>query len=140
MNDLNNLYTRLGGETVLRDFVNHLYDYMDSNPKVEHIRNMHAKNLSQTRERLFMFLSGMLGGPPLYMDEFGPPRLRRKHLGFKIGNEERDQWLLCAQNAVDQLDIEGHLRDELMCQLTVMANHLRNKDDIENHSFNRKTA
>ena len=72
MNDSNSLYTHIGGETVLREFVNHLYDYMDSTLKVEHSRNMHPENLSQANERLFIFLSGMLGGPPLYIEKFGP--------------------------------------------------------------------
>jgi len=130
VNNSNSLYTQLGGETILREFVNHLYDYMDSTPEIEHVRKMHSANLSHARERLFMFLSGMLGGPPLYMDAFGPPRLRRKHLHFEIGDEERDQWLLCAQYAVNQLNIKDHLREALMLDVTAMANHLRNKDAI----------
>jgi hemoglobin len=128
LNTSDNLYTRLGGEAVIRAFVNHLYDYMESTASVGHIRSMHSADLSLARERLFMFLSGMLGGPPIYMDKFGPPRLRRKHLHFDIGNEERDQWLSCAQHAINLLDIDGHLCDELMRNLTVMANHLRNKN------------
>lgn len=122
------LYSRLGGEAALRRFVDNLYDFMDTSPEVSHIREMHSADLSHARERLFMFLSGMLGGPPLYMAAFGHPRLRRKHLQFEIGNEERDQWLYCAQNAADMLDVAGYVREELMKQLTVMANHLRNKE------------
>ncbi|MBE9559338.1 MAG: group II truncated hemoglobin [Proteobacteria bacterium] len=124
------LYFRLGGEVALRDFVDYLYDFMDAAPEVVHVRKMHQADLSHARDRLFMFLSGMLGGPPLYVEAFGHPRLRRKHLHFKIGNKERDQWLLCAQHAVDQLDVAGRLRGELMTDLTVMANHLRNKDVV----------
>jgi hemoglobin len=71
----------------------------------------------------------MLGGPPLYMEVFGQPRLRRKHLHFSIGKSERDQWLSCAQAAADQLAIAPALRDELMSELTRMADHLRNQDD-----------
>jgi len=140
MNDSNSLYTRLGGETVLREFVNHLYDYMDSTLKVKHVRDMHSEDLSHARDRLFMFLSGMLGGPPLYIDKFGPPRLRRKHLSFEIGNEERDQWLLCARYAVNKLDVAGHLREELMRDLTVMANHLRNKNGNVDTCQNKRSA
>ena len=129
MSDLaESLYHRLGGERMLREFVAQLYDFMETSPEVDHVRKMHAKDLSYARDRLFMFLSGMLGGAPLYMEAFGHPRLRRKHLQFAIGDEERDQWLFCAQHAVDQLDIAGHLREELMKELGVMANHLRNKD------------
>ncbi|NOQ88334.1 MAG: globin [Gammaproteobacteria bacterium] len=128
------LYSRLGGEVVLRDFVDYLYDFMEVTPEVANVRKMHQKDLSHTRDRLFMFLSGMLGGPPLYAEAFGHPQLRRKHLHFEIGNEERDQWLSCAQHAVDQLDISGYLSEELMHDLRVMANHLRNKDVINDSS------
>ncbi len=129
MSDLaESLYSRLGGEAVLRAFVDKLYDVMETTPEVSHIREMHSSDLSHARDRLFLFLSGMLGGPPLYMEAFGPPRLRRKHLKFEIGNTERDQWLYCAQQAVDQLEIAGYLREELMKDLSVMANHLRNKE------------
>jgi len=123
------LYHRLGGGPVLQAFVAYLYDYMDSSPEVEQVRNMHPTDLSHAREALYLFLSGMLGGPPLYMEAFGPPRLRRKHLQFHISNSERDQWLSCAQAAAMQLDIEPSLRHELMTELTATANHLRNQQD-----------
>jgi hemoglobin len=123
------LYQRLGGEPTLRQFVDHLYDFMEFLPEVGDIRSMHPQSLSHARDALFMFLSGMLGGPPLYMDAFGPPRLRQKHLRFSIGNAERDQWLLCAENAASQLEVEPSVRDELMSELTRMANHLRNQQD-----------
>jgi hemoglobin len=125
------LYHRLGGEKVLREFVDKLYDFMDEFPAVEKVRKMHADDMSQARERLFMFLSGMLGGPPLYADAFGPPRLRRKHLQFKIGNQERDQWLFCAENAANQLQVDAAIREELMAQLVSMADHLRNQGGLQ---------
>jgi len=121
------LYSRLGGETVLRQFVEQLYAFMDETADVAPVRKMHSQDLSYAADRLFMFLSGMLGGPPLYMEAFGHPRLRRKHLSFSIGDEERDQWLLCAQHAADQLPVEDTLRHELMLALTKMADHLRNQ-------------
>lgn len=124
------LYSRLGGEAVLQKFVSHLYDFMDVLPEVENLRQMHSPDLSYARNRLFMFLSGMLGGPPLYVEAFGHPRLRQKHMHFSIGDEERDQWLKCAQLAAEELEVDGHLKDELMEVLTIMANHLRNKNSI----------
>jgi hemoglobin len=128
MNSTDSLYSRLGGESVLRRYVGLLYDFMDDSPDVEHVRKMHPADLSHARDRLFMFLSGMLGGPPLYMQAFGHPRLRRRHMHFEIGDVERDQWLLCARYAADQLDVAPQARDDLMQELSAMANHLRNKD------------
>ncbi|MDT8282749.1 MAG: hypothetical protein RQ982_08055 [Gammaproteobacteria bacterium] len=116
------MYSRLGGESVLREFVDKLYGFMDVMPEVEHIRDMHSNDLSHTRDRVFMFLSGMLGGPALYMEAFEHLRLRRRHMHFEIGNDERDQWLLCAQCVADQLDIKVSVRDELMAELGAMAN------------------
>lgn len=130
MSSTESLYMRLGGEPILHEFVERLYGFMETLPEVAHVREMHSADLSHANERLFMFLSGMLGGPELYVEAFGPPRLRRKHLQFEIGDEERDQWLLCAQRAVDQLDIDRYIGDELMKTLWVMANHLRNKGDL----------
>ncbi len=129
MSSTESLYFRFGGEPVLREFVDHLYGFMEILPEVAHVREMHSEDLSHARKRLFMFLSGMLGGPALYAEAFGHPRLRRKHLHFGIGNKERDQWMLCAQRAVKQLDVPGHIGEELLKSLWVMANHLRNKDE-----------
>lgn len=128
MSSTDSLYSRLGGEATLRRFVDLLYGFMAESPEVAHVRKMHSADLSHARDRLFMFLSGMLGGPPLYMEAFGHPRLRRKHMHFEIGDVERDQWLQCAQYAADQLDITPQARDGLMQELSAMANHLRNKE------------
>ena len=123
------IYQQIGGETGLREFVDGLYNSMDDLPEVAQVRDMHTGDLSYARDRLFMFLSGMLGGPPLYMETFGHPRLRRRHLHFEIGNEERDQWLLCAQKSADNLCVESSAKNALMAELSAMANHLRNKPD-----------
>ena len=128
MNSTDSLYSRPGGESVLRRYVELLYDFMAEAAEVEHLRKMHPADLSHARDRLFMFLSGMLGGPPLYMQAFGHPRLRRRHMHFEIGDVERDQWLQCARYAADQLEVAPRTRDDLMQELSVMANHLRNKD------------
>src|SRR5215204_3170834 len=79
------LYEMLGGETGLRSLVNRFYDLMDSSPEAEKIRAFHAKSLNQSREKLFMFLSGWSGGPQLYIERFGHPRLRMRHMPFAIG-------------------------------------------------------
>jgi len=128
MSSSESIYSRLGGELSLREFVEQLYGYMARSAEVEHVRKMHPQDLSHARERLFMFLSGLLGGPPLYMEALGHPRLRRRHMHFQIGNKERDQWLQCAQYAADQLDISAQTREDLMCELRAMANHLRNRE------------
>ena len=121
------LYQRTGGEQALRSFVERLYRYMDTLPEVKPVRNMHAMSLDEAGERLFRFMSGWLGGPPLYHQAYGEPRLRRRHLHVTIGDAERDQWLLCARKALDDMDWPAAEREELMQRLEEMANHLRNQ-------------
>jgi len=140
MNTTQSIYTRLGGEQVLRDFVENLYYFMDHFSAVERIRSMHPRDLTDTNQRLFMFLSGMLGGPPLYVEKFGQPFLRQKHMHLSIGNKERDQWLFCAENAANQLNIDASVRQNLMTEITKMANHLRNKGGMLSSANGWKSA
>lgn len=129
MNPEASLYTRIGGEKSLRKFVNALYSYMDRTPEVAPIKALHTSGFAHASDRLFMFLSGMIGGSPLYMEAFGHPRLRQKHLHIRIGDDERDQWMMCARYAAEQLAIEPAVRDELIATLAAMADHLRNDGD-----------
>lgn len=124
------LYERIGGERPLRKFVRRLYGYMDSLPEVEPVRAMHTMSLDEAGDRLFKFLSGWLGGPPLYQQDYGEPRLRRRHLHVPIGYSERDQWLLCARKALDDMDWPHDERRALMQRLQDMADHLRNQGPL----------
>ncbi len=87
-------YDRLGGADAVRALVDLFYDLMDSLPEADGVRSLHAKSLRVSREKLYLFLSGWLGGPDLYQQQYGPPMLRRRHLPFEIGVSERDQWLI----------------------------------------------
>ena len=82
MNELNSLYNLIGGEMGLRALVNRFYDIMDSSPEAKDIRAFHAKSLNHSREKLFMFLSGWSGGPALYVEKYGHPRLRQASHAF----------------------------------------------------------
>lgn len=123
------LYDRLGGEKPLRKFVDRLYHYMASLPEVRQVHALHAMPLDEAAVRLFRFLSGWLGGPPLYHSHYGEPRLRRRHLHIPIGNNERDQWLLCAQRSLEEMNWSEELKQELMQLLTDMADHLKNRNE-----------
>jgi len=121
-------YEKLGGENGVRQLVSYFYEEMSSLPSAKKIREMHASNLSQVEKKLFMFLSGWLGGPTLFFDRYGPPRLRARHLSFAIGIEERDQWLLCMDMALNRMDIEKAMHDELMQAFFNTADFMRNKE------------
>jgi hemoglobin len=121
------LYTRLGEARGVREFVDKLYDFMEFFPAIEELRKIHPDDLTEYREQLFMLLSGMLGGPSLYYDQYGLPYPRPKYMCFNMTELERDQWLFCAQNAVNQLQLDALVRDELMSELTVMVNQVANQ-------------
>ena len=123
-----NPYEMIGGETVVRKLVERFYELMDSSPESFGIRKMHADDLGEAREKLFMFLSGWLGGPQLYINAYGHPRLRARHLPFKIGSSERDQWLLCMNQALDELVENRELRDHLKQSFYKTADFMRNQD------------
>ena len=121
-------FERIGGDEALKQLVKKFYDYMDTLPEAKTIRDLHAKDLRSAREKLFMFLSGWMGGPDRYIAAFGHPRLRARHLPFPIGTEERDQWLMCMRKALAEMDIDTLFKEQLMSSFTQTADHMMNKD------------
>lgn len=119
-------YEQLGGERVLRKIVKRFYEVMDTLPEALEIRQMHPENLEVSEEKLFLFLSGWLGGPPLFTQKFGHPMLRARHLPFKIGKSERDQWMLCMVQAFEDVGVAEPLRSELLHSLLNLADRMRN--------------
>ncbi len=119
-------YERLGGEPVLRALVSRFYTHMAQLPEAQGIRQMHAPDLSGAESKLFKFLSGWLGGPNLYWEEFGHPRLRMRHFPFAIGPSERDQWLACMQRALSETVDDLELRQALFQALSQTAEHMIN--------------
>ncbi|MCW8930207.1 MAG: group II truncated hemoglobin [Gammaproteobacteria bacterium] len=119
-------YEMLGGGEKLHELVDRFYDYMDTLFETQSIRDMHAKSLKVSREKLFMFLSGWLGGPDLYIEKYGHPMLRRRHMPFSIGKNESQQWLLCMEKAMDDMSIEHDLRIILDRSFKQTAEHMHN--------------
>ena len=102
-------YQRLGGAEVPRAPVDRFCDLMDELPEAYAGRPLRPPELAQSREKLFMFLSGWLGGPPLDVERYGHPLLRARHLPFAIGNAERDQWLECMYQAMADVGIADRM-------------------------------
>ena len=120
-------YQRIGGEEMVRKLVDRFYDLMDQLPEAATIRQLHAPDLTEARDKLFMFLSGWLGGPPLYIEKYGHPRLRQRHMPFAIGEAERDQWMLCMSRAMDELELEDQLKNDLRVAFYKTADFMRNR-------------
>lgn len=117
----------LGGDEAVRRLVDRFYDLMDSAPEAAGIRALHARSLKQSREKLYCFLSGWLGGPPLYVERYGHPMLRARHLPFPIGVEERDEWIWCMDRALAEQEMPEMLRAYLRDRFRGVADHMRNR-------------
>jgi hemoglobin len=120
-------YERIGGEEKLRQLVDRFYDLMDEDPDYYGIRKLHPQDLAGSREKLFMFLSGWTGGPPLYAEAHGHPMLRARHLPFPIGNRERDQWMSCMLRAMQDVGLDEGVQKELAQSFSKTADHMRNR-------------
>jgi hemoglobin len=122
-------YVRLGGESGVRALVDRFYDLMELDPQFSAIRTLHAPSLDAARDKLFLFLSGWLGGPPVYVAKYGHPRLRARHLRFPIAIRERDLWLLCMRRALADVGASDEFTDALMRAFFGTADWMRNRDD-----------
>ena len=116
-----------GGVENIRKLVETFYDVMDSDPKAQPIRAMHPADLTSAREKLFMFLTGWTGGPQLYIERYGHPFLRKRHMPFSIDESARDQWMYCMIQAMQVLNIEENLTLKLAEQLYGVADFMRNR-------------
>lgn len=122
-------YEIIGAEAGVRQLVDRFYDYMDELQEASDIRQLHAKNLKGSREKLFLFLSGWLGGPDLYVQKYGHPMLRRRHLPFAIGTRERDQWMFCMQKALRDMQLDSNVESKLLQAFMQTADHMRNQPE-----------
>ncbi len=120
-------YERIGGGEKVRALVHRFYQLMDELPESYGIRKLHPEDLKSSEEKLFLFLSGWMGGPQLYVEKYGHPMLRARHLPFPISDAERDQWLMCMRQALDDVVEDAALRTELMAAFTKVADHMRNR-------------
>lgn len=122
-------YERIGGEAKIRELVDRFYALMDQRDDTQPLRQMHAKDLRVSREKLFMFLSGWLGGPQLYMEKYGHPRLRQRHMPFAVDTAARDQWMSCMVQAMADVGIEEEMRKELEAAFFKTADFMRNQPE-----------
>lgn len=121
------VFETLGGEAGVRALVDRFYDQMALDERFAGIRALHPANLDSSRDKLYWFLCGWLGGPQHYQERFGHPRLRARHLPFPIGVSERDQWMLCMAEAMRDRGIEGPLFDRLLEAFQGTADWMRNR-------------
>lgn len=129
MNTEDSLYELLGREPGIRTLVDYFYDAMEETPEARGVLEMHPKDLSSSRDKLYWFLVGWSGGPQLFVEKFGHPRLRARHLPFKIGKSERDQWLFCFQKAIVKMQLPQEVSQYLLSSIIRLADHMRNQPE-----------
>ena len=117
----------IGGEPAVHALVERFYDLMDLEPAYAALRASHGSTLQEARQKLFWFLCGWLGGPDHYVERFGHPRLRMRHLPFSIGIRERDQWLACMDQALRECGVADRLRQRLNRSFWQTAEWMRNR-------------
>ena len=119
-------FALIGGEAAIHALVQRFYDLMDLEPGYKELRAAHGPDLASAREKLNWFLCGWMGGPQHYQERFGHPRLRARHMPFKIGILERDQWLACMDQAMGEVAVPADLRMRLQASFFQTADWMRN--------------
>ncbi|RJG50669.1 group II truncated hemoglobin [Motilimonas pumila] len=120
-------YDLLGGEAGVRALANEFYDIMESAPEAADLYAIHPLPLDTIRQKFFEFLSGWTGGPGLFEEKYGHPRLRARHLPFKVDCKMRDQWMFCMNKALDNCVQHPELRENMRASLDQLASHMRNQ-------------
>lgn len=120
-------FEQIGGEGSVRALVDRFYDLMDLEPGYHELRALHPTPLDGSRDKLFWFLCGWLGGPDLYVERFGHPRLRARHLPYPIGVRERDQWMACMAQAMAETGVDPVLAERLQGSFANTADWMRNR-------------
>lgn len=127
MTERKTVFELIGGIDKIDELVDRFYDLMDLEPGAADIRAMHAADLSTSREKLKLFLCGWMGGPDIYSPKYGHPMLRARHLPFKIGLKERNQWLACMYQAMEECGIDGNAAKQLEESFFNTAEWMRNQ-------------
>ena len=121
------MFERIGGAVVIDRLVEAFYRRMDSLPEAAGIRAMHGSDLGPVGSVLKRYLSEWTGGPKLYSPEKGHPRLRQRHMGFPIGQAERDAWMLCMRGALAETVADATAREDIETAFAKLADWMRNQ-------------
>jgi hemoglobin len=124
--NLPSVYEKIGGEKTIRKIVDIFYSLVPKHPELQHL---FPKDLSHTKEKQFLFLSQFFGGPPLYTEKRGHPRLRARHLPFPIHQHTAEAWLSCMATTLDRVGIEPKVKEEMWSRLVMTAYHMINQDE-----------
>ena len=126
------MYEKLGGSEVIDRIVDDFYKIMSTDPKAARCFATHSgRDIAESGKKLKAFLSGWLGGPPVYLETYGHPRLRMRHFPFSIGKDEADEWLYCMKEALDKNSVPEHIRNQMLAAFHQVTTMLQNKKSDE---------
>ena len=123
------LYEAIGADDTVRKLVRRFYELMDTLPEAEAARAVHPPSLANAEEKLYEYLTGYLGGPQLYIEKYGHPRLRSRHFVAPIGNAEVESWLACFRQALDDTVEHPKLREIIWAPIEQLAHHMANRQE-----------
>lgn len=123
------LYEAIGGDDTVRKLTRRFYQLMDELPEAARCRAIHPPDLSGSEAKFYDYLTGYLGGPPVYVEKHGHPRLRSRHFGAPIGPAERDEWLLCFSRAMEEAIPNPKLREIIWPPIERLAHHMQNREE-----------
>ena len=127
--DQMSIYQYLGGDAGVRSLVFRFYDIMDTRVEAKTLRMMHPPDLQESKEKFFDFLSGWFGGPQRFVEKYGHPRLRMRHLPFAIDKKARDEWMLCMRIALAEHIPNTDVRKQIEEVFARMATHMQNQQE-----------
>lgn len=120
------LYERLGGESGLSALVDKYLEILQSNPAYAELSRQYVNGMAHYRARMLEYLTGWFGGPALYAQKHGFPKLRENHQRLRITAELRDLWFGCMLQALSESICDETLRCDLEAVFWQMADSLRN--------------
>jgi len=126
MSDERSYYDQVGGHAAVVRLVDRFYAAMDTLPEAATIRALHDDDLTADKHKLAAFLSGWLGGPPLYWEQYGHPMLRRRHGHLPVDSSAARAWMLCMTTALEEVVADPALRAFLIERFAGVADHIRN--------------
>jgi hemoglobin len=119
-----NSFQAAGGTNGIRQLVDDFYLEMDALPEAAIIRKMHKTDLTESRDKLTLFLCGWMGGPRSYQEKYGNINIPRSHMHLPIGEAERDAWLLCMERAIAKQGYSPEFSIYLLEQLRIPAERI----------------
>ena len=116
------LYSKLGPD-MIRLLVDRFYESVFASPI---IGDLFQTDKQVIKAKQYMFLTQFLGGPTLYSQQYGHPKMRMRHLTHAITDEAKDEWLRCMKGAIDSLPIDLDTKSSLFKVFPQIAQHMVN--------------